>query len=205
MTPDLSHKPTLTGRTIELRPFNHRAAQAMLGILRESEVLIKTGTVSSSLAENNLTDQQILDWYARCNEQTDRLDLAIYAPEHDEYVGEVVFNDFSPANNSVNYHIAIGRRGRGRGFGTEATQMMISYAFERLGLNRIELEVYEFNSVARHVYTSCGFMTEGRRRQALLLDGTYYDSFIKSILSSDWSATKTPHGIARYCRSIVKI
>lgn len=205
MAVDMSYKPTLTGRTIELHPFNDRATQAMLGILRESEVLIKTGTVSSSIADNDFTDQQLLDWYATRNDQTDRLDLAIYSPELDEYVGEVVFNDFSAANNSTGYRIAIGRRGRGRGFGTEATQLMVNYGFAELGLNRIELEVFEFNSVARHVYTSCGFVAEGRRRQALMLDGKYYDAIVKSILRDEWLESKTPQGKTRCSRPTITV
>lgn len=205
MAVDMSYKPTLTGRTIELHPFNDRAAHAMLSILRESEVLIKTGTVSSSMADNGFTDQQLLDWYATRNGEPDRLDLAIYSTELDKYVGEVVFNDYSPANRSANYRIAIGRRGRGRGFGTEATQLMIRYAFEELDLNRVELEVYEFNSVARHVYTSCGFVTEGRRRQALLLDGIYYDAIVKSILKDEWLEAKTPQGKTRCSKPFITI
>lgn len=194
MTNKLSQKPHLTGRRIELHPFNEKATEAMLHILRESEVLIKTGSISSAEETNTMSDEDIRSWYAGRNDQTARLDLAIYSPELDEYVGEVVFNDYSPANKSVNYRIAIGSRGRGRGYGTEATQLMINYGFQELEFNRIELEVYEFNAVARHVYTSCGFVTEGRRRQALYLNGRYYDAIIKSILRSDWLETKTPRG-----------
>lgn len=182
-------KPTLTGSLVELRPFNEQANSAMLDILCDPEVLIKTGSVHSQQeAKAPYPRAAASQWYATRNVQRDRLDLAVFDLEEQAYVGEVVFNDYSAQNKSVSYRIALGERGRGRGFGTEATLLMIQYGFEILGLNRIELEVYDFNKRARYVYASCGFVTEGRRRQALYCDGKYHDALIKSILRADWEA-----------------
>lgn len=184
-----SHKPTLTGTLIELHPFNDEATESMLEILMDPEVLIKTGSVNSAQeAESNPHGHDYKSWYAARNEQTDRLDLAIYDKTAQQYVGEVVFNDYDPKNKSVNYRIAIGEKGRGKGLGTEATKLMIDYGFEELGLNRISLEVYDFNKRARYVYSSCGFVSEGRLREALYYNGEYHDAIIKSIIRSDWES-----------------
>lgn len=194
MPSPLAHKPTLTGSRIQLRPFNDQAIEAMLQILQEPEVLVKTGSVSSSDQKQDLDQEAVRAWYSRRNDKKNRLDLAIYIPETDQYVGEVVFNEYDARNKSVNYRIAIGQGGRNRGYGTEATKLMVDYGFEQLGLNRIELEVLDFNARARHVYTSCGFVAEGRRRQAYLLDGQYHDAVLKSVLRSDWEASRSLAG-----------
>lgn len=194
MPSPLAHKPTLAGPRIQLRPFNDQAIEAMLQILQEPEVLVKTGSVSSSDQKQDLDQEAVRAWYSRRNNKKNRLDLAIYIPETDQYVGEVVFNEYDARNKSVNYRIAIGQGGRNRGYGTEATKLMVDYGFEQLGLNRIELEVLDFNARARHVYTSCGFVAEGRRRQAYLLDGQYHDAVLKSVLRSDWEEARSLAG-----------
>ncbi|MFW0185253.1 GNAT family N-acetyltransferase [Rothia sp. CCM 9418] len=201
-------KPTLTGKLVELRPFNEESTQAMMNILAEPEVLIKTGAVHSTqeaLNRNERTVKHAKSWYDTRNNQNNRLDLAIYSLKHNEYVGEAVFNDYSPQNKSVNYRIIIGQKGRGHGLGTETTQMMVNYAFAVLKLNRIELEVFDFNARARYVYTSCGFVCEGRRREALYYDGKYHDSMIKAILRKDWEQAHSPASLSTASLPVVKI
>ena len=144
-------------------------------------------------------------WYGRRNEKQNRLDLAIYIPELDQYVGEVVFNEYDPNNLSVNYRIAIGKAGQNKGYGTEATKLMVDYGFEHLGLNRIELEVYDFNARARHVYTSCGFVPEGRRREALCIDGTFHDALLKAVIRKDWEAARSVNGYLQLSETHVAI
>lgn len=167
----------------------------MIGILQEPDVLIKTGTAHSRVTEDHPFDEpKTRDWYAHRNDKKNRLDLAVYVPALNQYVGEVVFNEYDPENKSVNYRIAIGKAGQNKGYGTEATKLMVDYGFEKLGLNRIELEVLDFNERAKHVYTSCGFVAEGRRREAFLIDGEYHDAVLKSVLRSDWEATRSAPG-----------
>lgn len=185
-------KPTLTGSLVELRPFNEESAASMLEILHDTEVLMKTGTVQSAEQAQDSKELDTHRWYETRNEQTNRLDLAIYCKATQQYVGEVVFNEYDPHNKSVNYRIAIGEKGRGRGLGTEATRLMVDYGFQELDLHRISLEVFDFNKRARYVYSSCGFVTEGRLRDTLFYNGEYHDSIIKSILRSDWEAIRNP-------------
>lgn len=198
-------KPTLTGTVVELRPFDRAATEAMVNIYKEKEVLFKTGAVSSSRATNKYSDDQVRAFYGRRNEKRKRLDLAVYSLELDQYVGEAVLNHYSPENKSAHYRIALGAAGRGRGLGTEATRLMVDYGFEELGLNRIELEVFEFNAIARHVYTSCGFVLEGRRREAFFYDGKYYDALIKSVIRSDWEAVRAMSAQLEFPDPVVKI
>ena len=78
-----------------------------------------------------------------------RLDLAVTDKVTGECLGEAVLNQWDPGNESCNFRIFIGPKGRGRGLGTEATRLIVGYGFEHLGLHRISLEVYAFNPRAR--------------------------------------------------------
>ncbi len=70
-----------------------------------------------------------------------------------------------------------------KAYGTEAARLAVDYGLHTLNLHRIELEVYDFNPRARHVYEKIGFVVEGVRRDALLWDGEYHDAILMSILN----------------------
>jgi RimJ/RimL family protein N-acetyltransferase len=73
----------------------------------------------------------------------------------------------------------------GRGYGTEATRLILDHAFDVVGLNRVELEVYDFNPRARHVYEKVGFIHEGTKRKALYWDGRWVDTHLMAMLAED--------------------
>lgn len=62
-----------------------------------------------------------------------------------------------------------------RGLGTRVVRTLLRFAFLKLNLHRVELEVYDFNPRAMRCYEKAGFRLEGTRRQALYRDGSYHD------------------------------
>ncbi|PYI69347.1 GNAT family N-acetyltransferase [Arthrobacter livingstonensis] len=189
-----ARKPTLQGTRCVLRPFSPEDLPALGGILADPEVLRLTGSVHSSAAAaaaSPVLDAATREWYLSRNARTDRLDLAIVDAAGGECVGEVVLNELR-GDDSCNFRILVGPRGRGRGIGSEATRMMLDYAFSATTLNRIELEVFGFNPRARHVYGKAGFVLEGWKRAALKFDGRYVDSAMMAVLRGDWDAIHGP-------------
>jgi hypothetical protein len=73
------------------------------------------------------------------------------------------------------------RRGRGQGYGTEVTRLAIDHALA-VGLHRVSLTVFAFNPRARRVYEKCGFVLEGRLRDALYWDGEWHDDLVMSVV-----------------------
>jgi RimJ/RimL family protein N-acetyltransferase len=55
---------------------------------------------------------------------------------------------------------------QGQGYGTEAIQWALVWAFRAAGLHRVELRVLGWNQGARKLYERLGFREEGRRRKA---------------------------------------
>jgi RimJ/RimL family protein N-acetyltransferase len=189
-------KPTLQGTRALLRPFAPADIEAMGAILAEAEVLRLTGSVHSSAEAVGLAphlDAATRQWYETRVEQTDRLDLAIVDASTGRCVGEAVLNEVSMEDDSCNFRILIGEGGRNRGIGKDATRLLLDHAFTATRLNRVELEVYDFNPRAQHVYELCGFVHEGRRRSAFKFDGSYVDALVMAALRSDWvAATPKP-------------
>jgi RimJ/RimL family protein N-acetyltransferase len=188
LQPDWSTKPTLRGALVELRPFREEDFVGIGEALADPEVLRLTGALHSpaeAVDRQPALDERGLEWYRSRNSTNDRLDLAIIDRGTGLCVGEAVLNDFDCRNRSCNFRILIGPRGRDRGFGTEATRLIVAYGLEELGLHRIELSVFAFNPRARHVYETVGFRQEGIRRDALRFGDEWIDEISMSILASD--------------------
>jgi RimJ/RimL family protein N-acetyltransferase len=164
---------------VVLRPFGDGDADAMWASFADTESTRLTGT------HETFTEEQVRQWYATRNDQTDRLDLAVEDRTTGQCVGEAVLNDWNPDNRSCGFRILLTAAGRGRGLGSEATSLITSYGLDELGLHRIELEVYAFNPRARRVYEKVGFVAEGVRRDALLWDGEWIDAVMMSLLEND--------------------
>jgi RimJ/RimL family protein N-acetyltransferase len=64
---------------------------------------------------------------------------------------------------------------RGKGFGTEATRLILEWGFTVLGLHNIELRVWDWNAGAIRAYIKAGFRETGRRRGGVVVMGRRYD------------------------------
>lgn len=74
----------------------------------------------------------------------------------------------------------------GKGYGTEAMQIMLRYAFLELNLQRVSLDVFDYNPRAIHSYEKAGFKLEGRQRGVLLREGKRWDMVFMGILRQEW-------------------
>ena len=79
----------------------------------------------------------------------------------------------------------------GKGYGQESMDLLLSFAFRNLNLNRVELDTFDFNKRAQKCYLKVGFKEVGRRRKARFIDGQYRDDIIMDILKDEWLAKST--------------
>jgi RimJ/RimL family protein N-acetyltransferase len=179
-----AEKPVLTGRLVTLRPVLAEDAAGLFAMDDETGRL--TGSPKKE-DDPNWTLENLQRWYASRAEHDDRIDLSIIERATGAWAGEVVLNELNVGNESCGFRIALqGPRFYGRGLGTEATRLIIDYAFATVGVHRIELQVYDFNPRARHVYERVGFVHEGTMREALRGDGQWIDCHLMGMLASDW-------------------
>jgi RimJ/RimL family protein N-acetyltransferase len=179
---DFSFKPTLIGELVVLRPLGEEDYDALKVAMDDPDVTRFTGS------RGEISESEARQWMRTRKDQTDRLDLAIVEKATGETVGEAVLNEWSPKDESCGFRILIGPAGQNRGLGSEATRLTVGYAFEELGLHRVELNVFAFNPRARRAYEKAGFVVEGVRRHALLWDGERYDDLMMSVLAPEWKA-----------------
>ncbi|PYI28600.1 GNAT family acetyltransferase [Aspergillus indologenus CBS 114.80] len=84
--------------------------------------------------------------------------------------------------------IDIARPYRGQGYGSEAINWVLHWAFRRAGLHRVEIQALAYNEGAVRLYERLGFTLEGRRREAFWHDGRWYDDVVFGMLEREWEA-----------------
>ncbi|MEW2434065.1 GNAT family protein [Streptomyces caniferus] len=168
----LSEKPVLTGDRIRLTPLSARHAAAFHASAVDPETRRLTGT------HHDFTLEELQAWCAGSLDRADRLDLAVEDRESGEFLGELALSGIDAPNAQGSFRIALVPDATGRGIGSEATRLLLDYAFDRVGLHRVQLEVYDYNPRARRAYEKCGFEVEGRMREALFWDGAWHDVFV---------------------------
>lgn len=121
----------------------------------------------------------------------DAIVLMIVEKDTDKSVGQTAFFRLDYVSRAAVFYLAIlDPACWSRGYGTEATQLMVDYAFATLNLNRIQLHVCAENTPAIRIYQRVGFIKEGVLRQAMFRNGNYVHFWVMGMLRSDWLARK---------------
>ena len=73
-----------------------------------------------------------------------------------------------------------------KGYGTDAMDVLLRFAFSEVNLQRVTLTVFEYNPRAIRSYEKAGFRHEGRLRQVLSKEGRRWDELFMGILREEW-------------------
>lgn len=129
-------------------------------------------------------------WFARMGaQQPGGRDVAftIYEREHLRPIGNTGLHEIDHRHGTAEFGIMIGEKDCwGKGYGTEATRLMLAYGFAGLGLHNIMLRVYAYNERGLRAYRRAGFREIGRRREARRLGGHAYDVVYMDCLATEF-------------------
>jgi len=114
--------------------------------------------------------------------------FAIVLKSSGEVIGDAALNILNRNNGTAGGGIWINERCHGQGYGAEAFGARARFAFEGLGLRRLENGFFAGNEASRQMQLRLGYRIEGLRRKALLClaDGQYKDEYITGLLREEW-------------------
>lgn len=113
--------------------------------------------------------------------------FSIRALDDDRLLGDVDLSGINWASGEAIVGIGIGDRNDwGKGYGTDAMQIVLRFAFTELNLHRVFLNTFEYNPRAIRSYEKCGFKHEGRMRGVLNRNGRRWDLIFMGILKEEW-------------------
>ena len=116
--------------------------------------------------------------------------FAVETRETGALIGSVVLFGATLPHRAATFAIQLGPEHQGHGYGPEATALMVRYGFDQMGLHRIQLGVWAYNSRAIAAYERAGFVVEGRRRDAVFHAGRFHDEVLMSVLEPAWRAAQ---------------
>jgi len=180
--------PVLTGDRVVLRPVEERDVEARRSYGWHHEIERGYGYPRET---GPMTEAEAQEWYSFALAHHDE---ASWVVEVEGRLAGVVFLHSLVAEDR-RARLAIGVLSpelQGRGYGTEATMLVLGHAFGAMGLHRVDLRVLEFNTAAIACYRRCGFVEEGRERESCQVDGEWYDDILMGILDREFHGGLSP-------------
>ncbi len=142
------------------------------------------------LASPILSHQQFANFISRC-EREDFKAFFVCLKDSDAIVGSINLSQiFRGGFQSAYLGYQVGAPFAGQGYMTEAMQLVLRYAFERMKLHRLEANIQPHNAASIALVKRAGFSKEGFSRRYLKIGGRWRDHERWAIVAEDWQAMK---------------
>ena len=187
-TPGLSDLgPSIFGGTVSLRTPHPNDYQQWAELRAESRAFLTPWEPTWS--RDDLTRaayRRRLKQYARDIRDDMAYPFFIFRTEDDTLLGGVTVSHVRRGvaqSGAIGYWI--GRSHAGKGHMSAALRALIPYAFDTLGLHRIEAACLPHNEASIRVLEKCGFQREGYARRYLRINGAWSDHVLFALLAED--------------------
>jgi RimJ/RimL family protein N-acetyltransferase len=177
--------PILRGEHVYLRPAERDDVPRFVRWLNDAE----TTSFLSMRAPMSVAMEE--KWFEGMVERQgkDHYHFVICMLADDRPIGSLSLFAIDYVNGNAGIGISIGEKALwGKGYGTDAMFALLDFGFGMLRLERMWLDVYEFNKRARRSYEKCGFVSEGIKRHDVFKQGRYVDVELMAMLSEAWAA-----------------
>jgi RimJ/RimL family protein N-acetyltransferase len=102
-------------------------------------------------------------------------------------IGTANLVDIDWKNRNAFHGLLLGDRDiRGKGYGVDTVMTLMRYAFEELGLERLDGSMIAYNEASLRLYIGkCGWKEEGRQRNWYYRQGRHWDRILVGVTRSD--------------------
>ena len=187
--PPIPERPLLRGEKVWLRPLEERDMPAYVAGINDTEV----GGLAGYRMPISL--EQAKGWLERVNETWKKGEgffFAVCELGDDRFVGTTWLKEVDHWHGNAELAIYMDRDHIGKGFGTDAQRVLLTFAFNAVGLNRVWLTAYASNPRAIRSYEKLGFRHEGLMRQSWRGANGLEDSVLMAILRDEWQPVNEP-------------
>jgi len=132
----------------------------------------------------------IREWFEKDDPRSSL--FGIYTLENNKLIGFTELGGYDWVSRNAWVAIGIGDVDyRGKGYGTDAMNTLLKFAFRVQNLHRVNLGVFSFNERAVKCYEKCGFKYEGTIREFIYKDDKRWDGMNMGILQSEWETRQS--------------
>ncbi len=162
------------GENIILRPFTEEDALIYLNWVNDSRI------ASQVIRARPVTPFEHSRWYESVITKNDAVFFSIETKDDHTYIGNVWLWDIDPIHRKGELRILLGIN-QGKGYGTEACQLLTEFAFKRLNLVKVYLYVLESNPRAKRAFEKAGFKEEALLQKEFFVEGRYHNAYRMAI------------------------
>jgi RimJ/RimL family protein N-acetyltransferase len=174
--------PILTGGGISLRELCRTDASSLATMLRAAEVSRFMSTPPTTCE----AFERFIAWSQRERIEGRHVCFAIVREDFDPPIGLVQIRQLAPDFSTAEWGFALGRPFWGTGAFESAARLAIEFAFEALGVLRLEARAAVSNGRGNGALAKLGAIKVGVLRRSFFKDGQYDDQAIWSIVRDRW-------------------
>lgn len=173
----------LIGNQIRLTPLLPTDASTMAVWYQDTNFL----RMMDALPAIPQTEAQMTLWISEQVADRTGYGFAIRPLDDETILGWIGLDGILWTNRVAGIAIAIGdKANRGKGYGREAMNLLLDFAFNELNLYRLQLGVFAYNTNAIKLYESLGFVHEGTAREFIERDGQRHDMLRYGLLRGEY-------------------
>lgn len=171
----------LQGKNLRLRPAYVDDVEARLSLGNPAEIIEMFGVNPSDV--RLMTRENAAGWVQKLIDNPHAWVIEI----DDRLAGEIRLDNLDLRDRRASMAIGIyDPKLIGKGLGSEAILLVLQYAFADLRLHRISVRVLAHNRRAMRAYQKCGFVVEGREREAAFVNGAWHDDVMLGLLEHEF-------------------
>lgn len=172
--------PTLQGDKIYLRPLTVAdVTEVYAGWLNDPEI---NQFLETRFSQHTLQSQR--EYVQKISKDPAYAFFAIVRKDTGAHVGNIKLGPIDPHHHVGSIGLMIGDRSSwGKGFATEAIQLLTQHSFEVLKVHKLTAGAYENNPASIKVFLKLGFFEEGRRKKHVRFGDDYVDYLLLAKLN----------------------
>jgi RimJ/RimL family protein N-acetyltransferase len=174
----------LQGTGVSLRELSPRDADTLTSLFSDPEV----GRYIPPPPATTSDFSRFIQWAHHQRESGTVLCFGVVPESSDAAVGILQLHELEVPFRTAEWGFVIGRPYWGTGLFEHSARPFLQFAFETVGVHRLEARAMANNARANAVLRRLGSSEEGHLRRSFLLGGEYHDDVLWAMLKSDWSA-----------------
>src|SRR5919108_6069050 len=178
--------PVLTGSRITLRELRVSDAPSLFAMLTTEEVSRFISPPPTTVEGF----ERFIAWTNRERAAGTYACFAIVPHGMDTAIGLFQVRQLEPGWGTAEWGFAMGSTFWGTGMFAEGAQMVLDFAFETIGVHRLEARAAVKNGRGNGALRKLGAVCEGVLRRSFLRNGQYLDQALWAILAEDYRVSK---------------
>jgi ribosomal-protein-alanine N-acetyltransferase len=182
--------PVLTGSLVSLRELRASDAPALFSALSSDQV-------SKFISPPPATVDgfgRFINWAIRQRQSGQYVCFAVVPNDSDTAIGIFQIRSLEPAFGTAEWGFALASEFWGLGMFVDGAKLVVDFAFEVLGVHRLEARAALKNGRGNGALRKLGAVQEGVLRRSFLRNGEYLDQALWTILHDEWLEAKTVWG-----------